>query len=816
MGYLGYNNHVSFDDLAPSFVDDEIRLIKQGNKHIGFNNKFIHVPPQYNPLYEKCRKFKKTTNSNPFTNDKYSLEFDDGSSTATSAKSRSQSPRKLASGSGGLETSIHGTSKSKLAIDPFKRLPPPPETSNLKKDTRPLVAQMPPIKDVDISNMDSDVENDIMELTKDNTQVNSGAKYRYTQSLFSNLNEVEDRIKQKPTHSNNDSNNASPRSDGKGRRKSFANMSLAELAALEDFYKSKSRSTHASPIDQFDFSQQKSFYSDNKSNNNNNAAIDKTNELINETLKATYPSRPVVNHRAISLTIQNNSFTDYVTAVQKMVPIKAIKERRSSLRVISCYISGRRFTWSSVDWYIENLAKDGDHVVIVTTIPNFEQNIEKSIYKEKRQQTKENEILKYKKSISGLNQNDNSSRLSLSLDDMPTRGARIEAIHCEAHKVGKSILRYYANRLRKRIVKITVEIIKTDSTKDALFRSASLYKPHAQIISTVSTNIQIKFKNGNVKLPFFMMKHYSMPTFVVPFEFIHPQKLIKDDHRKKEKTDQTAMIELLDEIICRTLNNPFLNPSTFSKFEKQPISTPSTKMTLPSIELTGPSMEIIEKSNEVFDPNVSGSDCESVTSVNEYFPIPSEVQKKIDLFNQIGYIVPPTSRRILLNENDAVYDKDGKKIYNDSQRSSRRTSRLQIGAESGIYKVKSLILDDDNLSDLDTVSTTSSSIRKVKSGGLHPTYSNRSAKKNGSTSMLTKSKTLETPTLHKSHHHHKKSKKKPVMVNDKIIPVAQSGSKIADNSNNASRSGGSGNSSKKKSKAKKSSGFGSMFGKLFK
>lgn len=808
MECTGYNNHVSFDDLSPSFVDDEIRLLKEGNKHIGFNNKFIHIPPQYNPLFEKCRQFKKVGNTNPFVNDKYSLEFDDSSSSTASDKSRSQSPKKIIHKSKNANTKMPNDKLSRnkpLTNDLFKRLPPPPETSNLKKDTRPLVAQlMPPIQDVDLSNMDSEVENNMIELTKDNTQVNSGAKYRYTQSLFSNLNEVEDRIKQKDSTKTNNGNVDSENSDGKGRRKSFANMSLAELAALEDFYNSKSRSTNSSTIDQFDFSQQKKIYDLNRSKNDNAAVNNKANDLINETLNATYPSRPVVSHRAISLTIQNSQFTDYVTTVQKMVPIKDIKERRSSLRVITCYISGRRYTWSSVDWYIENLAKDGDHIIIITTIPNFEENIKKAIYKEKRQQTKENEILKYKRSVV-RNSHDtlNNSKLSLQTDDIPPKGVRIEAVYTETHKVARSILNYYAFRLRKRKVKITVEIIKTDSTKDALFRSVKLYKPHAQIISTVSTNIQIKFRNGNVKLPFFIMKHYTMPTFVVPFEFIHPQKLIKDDHRKHEKIDKTNIIDLLDNIINKTLINPFVQKLHYPASQKNPEITPTIKITAPSIGVDS-------KNDDVFDSDVSTSECESVTSISEYFPISHENQRKVDLFNQIGYIVPPTSRDILLEEKDMVFDKDGKKISNASQRSSRRSSRLQIGAEPGIYKVKSLIVDDDhnNISDADTLSSASSSIRKVKSTGLHPSFSNISTKKN--TSMLTKSKTLEPAPLHKPHHHKKShDKNNHVAGNGKLIPVAHKEGKQNTTKDKTK-------SSKESTSTKKRSGFGSMFGKIFK
>ena len=50
-------------------------------------------------------------------------------------------------------------------------------------------------------------------------------------------------------------------------------------------------------------------------------------------------------------------------------------------------------------------------------------------------------------------------------------------------------------------------MFKEDSTKLALTKVAALYKPSVHIVATVSANIQIKFRKGNVKLTFFVMKH---------------------------------------------------------------------------------------------------------------------------------------------------------------------------------------------------------------------------------------------------------------------------------------------------------------------
>lgn len=42
----GFTKHISFDDLAPSLIDDQATIIKNDSHHIGLNNHFLHIPPQ--------------------------------------------------------------------------------------------------------------------------------------------------------------------------------------------------------------------------------------------------------------------------------------------------------------------------------------------------------------------------------------------------------------------------------------------------------------------------------------------------------------------------------------------------------------------------------------------------------------------------------------------------------------------------------------------------------------------------------------------------------------------------------------------------
>ncbi|KAK5774229.1 hypothetical protein RI543_004518 [Arxiozyma heterogenica] len=670
------------------------------DRHIGFNNKYVHVPPQYNPLYGQRR---------PNLLDTKSQKTIERSKSPNSFNQRSRS-----------ETSL--SEKDRYLT---KRLPPSPRMSILKKDSSKRIEEEN-IADVDIACMDTNAEEIMDHTTKQNTQLNSGSKNEYTQSLFSNLNEVEDRVsKQKKSLKNN--SKSLPDNDGP-RRKSFAGMTDEELAKLETFYTTRGRSTEAN-ISNYDFSQRQTIFSLKPEiyNNNNkkwrqDTKLEQANKEIAETLAVTYPSRPVVDHRAISVTIENNKFKSYVMGLKSKLPIKEDeKDLGSSLRVINCYISGKRYTWSSVDWYVENLAKDGDHLVIVTTIPNFESKIDNLLYTERRKRSKKETIraimgdkissstssqllpkLTESKSQTEAAQNSRIIHSSNKNKDLPlSKAIRLEAVYKEAKDATISILEYYAGRLQNKLVKITVELVKTDSIKDAITKTAVLYRPCAQIVSTVSTNIQIKFRNGNIKLPYFMMKYYPMPVFIVPFEFIHPKKLTEECKSFTRSVNKKNRLEWLDNTIKYTLQNPYkIKDSLANTNEYESVK------------------HVLHSDYE--------SDDESVTSIDNYFPIDPQVQKNIALFEELGYVVPKSSRDILLEQsNDVTYDKDGKRITPCTSRSSRRSSRVQlVGSANNLYKVKSLIIDDTKSnhtvdSDLFSNKTALSSIKKTKSLSLN-------------------------------------------------------------------------------------------------
>ncbi|CDH17891.1 uncharacterized protein ZBAI_09679 [Zygosaccharomyces bailii ISA1307] len=620
-------HQVSFDDLAPSMIDDEVQYIKHSGHHVGFKNRFIHIPPQFNPLY--------------------GLHHTSASGDWSSSSS-----------------SLQGLGMSRTNLRP--RLPPPPVNSSLRPTT-PGVDEPKNAKIYDLTSIRLKDERQIMSDTQRNTERNSGSRSGYTQDAFSHLNEPEDTAAAKWMGEENKN----------PRRKSFAGMSDEELSKLEDYYASRGRSSKLPAVDKFDFHEQAPIFIDDTPRKGIQAALV-------DPLTPVYPSRPVVDHRAISLTKQHKDYT---------------AERRT----VSCYISGRRHTWSAADWYVENEVMDGDHFVVVTTISRFEDQLENEAYQQRHAHLS--------RSLSGTGSSySNGSSPSYMSPSPLSLGLQICDIHMEAKLKCRNILNYYATRLGNKCVKITVEMVKEDSTKTSITKTVALYKPDLQIISTVSTNIQIKFKNGNVKLPNFLMRHYAMPTCIIPYEFIDP-KLLREDAgvpaTEKERRQRLSplpasskdRLDDLDKLILKTLKNPYETSADSHK-------------------------------------KASRASLDSNSSVEDYFPPANEQKRKIERFESLGYVKPKPSRpEVFLNWGNSGEDTSRKTTRSNS--SISRSSRLYSDG-GAVYKVKSLV---DGLGRSDDTSSHDGTLSR-KSSRLHPHKPGRP--------RLARSKTTEAPPRHTS------------------------------------------------------------------
>ncbi|CEP62160.1 uncharacterized protein LALA0_S04e09208g [Lachancea lanzarotensis] len=616
-----YVDHVSFDDLAPSFFEDNdtFPIHRRGSQDVTFKNPFLQVPD--------ASSLGRPNLSNSDISSSFKTSSRGSSSNALNGMDRSVS---------GIRSPMsQGPSINSGSSSPGERASPEATRRSILR--RRDFPGHEDIKDFDLTELDSKQEHQINSVTGKNTQENSGCSHGYTTSAFANLNELEDKIMR--------DDYKGKKSASKPQRKSFAGMSDAELAELEKKYEAASRTNY--DMQQFDFGKQEQVYIE----------PDHTKPVGpgNQWPQTIYPSRPCVNHNALTVTKMHRDFFTYVKD-------KRQTDNKESLRTILCAISGRRHTWSAVDWYVKNLAQDGDHLVIVTRIPQFE-DMAKSTASSQTKLLDGYDITNNKTKSPIVSRRPSSSERDLI-------SFEIDAI---ARQKCGDLLHYYLSKLNGKIVKVTVELIKDNSTTYALTSAIALYRPDFKVVSTVSTNLHIKFKNGHVKLPNFLMRHFWVPTYVIPYEFIDPALLGERKEPVKrtvtfppDSTDDQIM-QNMDKIISRTFSNPY-TPKNRARASQQ-------------------------------DPDTS--------SVDSYFPVDPETKRKAEEFETVGYLRPVPTRR----EGDL-----SKQTSFASSKSSRRSSRIQFATSdgSGIYKVKSMIDYDDK--DGGTAKKTKSTVSQLSNG----------------------------------------------------------------------------------------------------
>ncbi|SCU94344.1 LAFA_0F21264g1_1 [Lachancea sp. 'fantastica'] len=600
-----YVNHVSFDDLAPSFFEEThpFPIHNRGSPDVTFKNPFLQVPD-----ITSLDRAGRQSLSNLDLSSSFKSSSRGSSSYALNAKGG------LSSGLRSPTSEVPSTNSG--SSTPGERaLPVATARSILRKREFPTHED---IKDFDLTELDPKQEHQINTVTDKNTQENSGCSHGYTTSAFANLNELEDKIMRDDYKSRGNTSKSS--------RKSFAGMSDAELADLEKKYEAASRTNY--DIKQFDFSQQEQLYIEP----DHSKPIGPGNQWPH----TIYPSRPCVNHKALTVTKMHRDFLTFVKDNRRT-------EGKESLRTILCAISGRRHTWSAVDWYVKNLAQDGDHLVIVTRVPQFEDI-------EKPKTTSQTTFLDGYDFDSHKSKSPVASRRPSS-SEVELIGMEIDVL---AREKCRDLLQYYLSRLEGKMMKVTVELIKDNSTTYALTSAIALYRPDFKVVSTVSTNLHIKFKNGHVKLPNFLMRHFWVPTYVIPYEFIDPALLgEKTGAARKNILFQPGMtddqlMKNMDKILSRTFSNPY-GPASGTTLSQKDADT---------------------------------------SSVDSYFPVDPETKRKTIEFETVGYLRPVPTRR----EGDL-----SKQTSFASSKSSRRSSRIQFASNdgSGMYKVKSLIDYDE-------------------------------------------------------------------------------------------------------------------------
>lgn len=287
----------------------------------------------------------------------------------------------------------------------------------------------------------------------------NSSEYSYTISEdyqprgeLANFSDEEDEDEDAPTTPPLNAEPAVPASV-KPRRKSFAGMSDEELIALENSYTTKSSLN----IDSFNFKNEPSFLppvgstapkvQSSPSTANSSTPLSPTSATSPE---KPYPSRPVVEHGACCISAQHKDYDREFS--------------QECGRVLLSCITGRKHTWNAIDYIFNDLAIDGDHVVITSHIP-----------------IREVEETTGQKTTKLLNRHNDTA------DDEDFEGSKnFNISSLLIYTKCQNIMKYLLAKLKKRglKLKVSVEIINCETSADLIEDSVLLYKPHLVIIGS--------------------------------------------------------------------------------------------------------------------------------------------------------------------------------------------------------------------------------------------------------------------------------------------------------------------------------------------
>lgn len=198
-----------------------------------------------------------------------------------------------------------------------------------------------------------------------------------------------------------------------------------------------------------------------------------------------YPTVSCVNYDSLTTVYEHLQYKEFI--------------KENGERNIILYITGRRHTWVSIDYFISKLLQDGDHLILITRIPEC-----------------------FRNEISILS-NNNSETTSSLLDDYHTSSYK------NRNKINPELFRNISNNIKKYLqclisikkndikFKITIDLTLGSSTVSILRNSLEIYSPH--LIMT-STKPNFRFQRSHTwktsRMTDRLVKNFPLPIIVVP------------------------------------------------------------------------------------------------------------------------------------------------------------------------------------------------------------------------------------------------------------------------------------------------------------
>ncbi|SCW02734.1 LAFE_0F13102g1_1 [Lachancea fermentati] len=192
-------------------------------------------------------------------------------------------------------------------------------------------------------------------------------------------------------------------------------------------------------------------------------------------------------------------------------------------RTIVCHISGRRHTWTALDWVLKRFSKDIDHLVVLTNIPRM------SARRRSKSRSRSRSVASRSRSLGPFSREDLSSeQLQRTLSAGPGTSSNEEKHRCfiewtsgyeiaDIKKVLKNIVQYVTTVLPSdRVVKLTVEIV-IGKTKKVMLDAMNVYTPDLIVLSSLrwrSTDSLVIWKSR--VLTDALSQSFPVPVVIVP------------------------------------------------------------------------------------------------------------------------------------------------------------------------------------------------------------------------------------------------------------------------------------------------------------
>ncbi|CEP63733.1 Jip4p LALA0_S09e01288g [Lachancea lanzarotensis] len=220
----------------------------------------------------------------------------------------------------------------------------------------------------------------------------------------------------------------------------------------------------------------------------------------------------------------------------------------NSPRTIVCHISGRKYTWTALDWLLKRFSQDVDHLVIIANIPKMSNSRSRSRSRS-RSAARRSRSAAPSRPVSGnfetmhrafsAGPTDEQNRYQH--DEWLEWASGYDADHIK--QVLKNILDYVVCILPgNRAVKITVEII-IGNTKKILVDSMNVYFPDLLVLSSVRSGeieSMVKWKSR-------CLIDKACQTFPVPIVLVPVKKLLELESDVRDDLDEQIKAKAIED-----------------------------------------------------------------------------------------------------------------------------------------------------------------------------------------------------------------------------------------------------------------------------